>query len=86
MISASLISAVAGQKMPGPGSIYVKQTLNFKKPVYIDDVVTARCRVLSIRPEKKLVLMETLVFNQDEVCVIEGDALVLVEENKIRSQ
>lgn len=86
MISASLISSVAGVKMPGPGSIYVKQTLNFKRPVYLDDTVTARCKVLSIRPEKKLVQMETLVFNQENQCVIEGDALVLVEEDKIEKK
>lgn len=70
-------------KMPGPGSIYVKQTFNFRKPVFINDIVTATCKVIRIRPEKRLAFMETIVTNQNNECVIDGEAIVLVDKDKI---
>lgn len=83
LISASLISAVAGMKMPGPGSIYVNQTFNFRKPVFMDDTVTATCQVTRIRSDKRMVYMETIVTNQNHECVIDGNAIVLVTHDKI---
>lgn len=83
MLSSILISAVAGMKMPGSGSIYLNQTLSFRKPVYLDDTVTATCVVKAIRDSKRIVTMETNVFNQDGVVVIEGEALVLAPEGTI---
>lgn len=83
MLSAILISAVAGMKMPGQGSIYLNQTLSFKKPVYIDDTVTATCTVASIREAKRIVKMETNIHNQDGELVIGGEALVLAPSHTV---
>jgi 3-hydroxybutyryl-CoA dehydratase len=83
MLSAILISAVAGMKMPGQGSIYLNQTLSFKKPVFMDDTVTATCIVKSIRESKRIVTMETNITNQNGELVIAGDALVLAPEHTI---
>lgn len=83
MLSSVLISAVAGMKMPGSGSIYLNQTLSFRKPVYLDDTVTATCVVKAIKDSKRIVTMETNIFNQDGVVVIEGEALVLAPAHTV---
>jgi len=69
--------------MPGQGSIYLNQTLSFKKPVYIDDTVTATCTVASIREAKRIVKMETNIHNQDGELVIGGEALVLAPSHTV---
>jgi acyl dehydratase len=72
----SLFSTILGTKMPGEGSIYLKQNMKFLKPVYIDDTVTAVATITDINPDKQLVTLNTTCYNQDGVVVIEGDALV----------
>lgn len=51
-LTASYISAVLGTLLPGPGAIYVSQSLNFRRPVRIGDEVTAKARVIDLLPEK----------------------------------
>lgn len=80
LLIASYISAVLGTKLPGPGTIYLGQTLSFRKPVYIGDTVTAAAEVLSIREDKAIVTLKTSVFNQHDDCVIEGEAVVKLLE------
>lgn len=75
MLVGSLISTVLGTKLPGPGTIYMEQKLNFLRPVYLGDTITARVKVLEILPKNKARL-ETMVFNQNEEMVISGYALV----------
>jgi 3-hydroxybutyryl-CoA dehydratase len=72
----SLFSAILGTKMPGEGSIYLKQDMKFVKPVYIGDTVTAVVSITDINFEKQLVTLDTTCYNQDDVVVIEGGALV----------
>ena len=60
MLSASFISAVLGTKLPGPGCIYISQTLKFKAPVRSGDTVTARATITEIVPEKRRVMMRTV--------------------------
>jgi acyl dehydratase len=79
MFGASLISAVLGTELPGPGSIYLSQTLQFLGPVYIDDIVTARVTVQKIREDKSIVTLETVCENQRGETLIRGEAVVLVE-------
>ncbi len=78
--TASLISAVIGMELPGPGSIYLSQNMKFLSPVYIGDSVTAIVRVTAIRDDKPIVTLETLCVNQDEKRVLEGEAVVLFPE------
>ncbi len=75
MLSAGLISAVIGTQLPGPGSIYMHQTLSFLAPVHIGDTVTARVEVVE-KIDKKKVRLKTICINQDAVAVLEGEALV----------
>jgi len=79
MFGASLISAVLGTSLPGPGSIYLSQTLQFLAPVYLDDIITARVTVKKIRAEKAIVTLETICENQHGETIIRGEAIVLVE-------
>ena len=75
MLGASLISTVLGTKLPGPGTIYMGQSLSFKAPVYIGDTICAIVEVKELRPKKQAVL-HTMVKNQEGKIVIEGEALV----------
>jgi 3-hydroxybutyryl-CoA dehydratase len=77
MFGAGLISAVLGTKLPGPGCIYVSQTLKFKAPVKAGDTLVARATVKSINTDKKLVELDT-VCTVGEKVVIQGEAMVMV--------
>ena len=77
MLSAGYISAVIGTKLPGPGAIYVGQTLRFKRPVKIGDEVTARCTITEIDQEKARITLETVCTVGDKA-VVEGEATIMV--------
>ena len=77
MLSAAFISTVFGTRLPGPGCIYVAQSLKFKAPVRIGDTVTARVEAISLVPEKKFVTFKTTCTVQGSL-VIEGEATLLV--------
>lgn len=77
MLSAGYISAVIGTRLPGPGAIYVGQTLRFKRPVKIGDVVTTRCTITEIDPEKARITLQTVCTVGDKA-VVEGEATIMV--------
>lgn len=77
MLTASLISAVLGIKLPGPGNIYISQTLKFKAPVKFGDVIEAEVEVVEKIPEKNRVRLSTTCRNQDGTVVLEGEAVVM---------
>jgi 3-hydroxybutyryl-CoA dehydratase len=81
MLTAGLLSAVLGMKLPGPGSIYLSQTLRFTRPVRLGDTVTARVEVLELVPARRRVRLATSCANQDGERVLEGEAVVLVPES-----
>ena len=78
MLSAGLISAVLANKLPGHGTVYLSQTLNFVAPVYPGDTVTARATVTRVRDDKPIVTLETVCTNQHDQPVLRGEAVVLV--------
>lgn len=82
MLSAGLISAVLGTRLPGPGAIYTGQTLRFTRPVRIGDTVTARVEVIELVAEKRRVRLSTTCRNQDGATVLDGEATVMVPEEK----
>ncbi len=78
---ASLISTVLGTILPGPGTIYLHQELNFKNPVFLDEEVTAIVEVTEINYEKSLVYLATYCFKgEDSVIVVDGNAIVKLIE------
>ena len=77
MLSAGYISTVIGTQLPGPGAIYMSQSLRFMAPVKIGDTVTARAEITDIRADKNRVTLSTTCSVGDTV-VIKGEALVMV--------
>jgi 3-hydroxybutyryl-CoA dehydratase len=77
MLSASLISTVLGTKLPGPGAIYMSQTLKFVAPVYLGDTVEARVTVAEINTQKRRIVMQTECKVAGEQVVV-GEALIWV--------
>ena len=63
MIAAGLISATLADDLPGPGTIYLSQTLQFKSPVYPGDTITTTVEVKSVRPDKPIVTLLTVCKN-----------------------
>lgn len=84
MWGGALISAVLGTELPGPGTIYVNQSLNFRRPVGLGDTVTVRVAVTEKLPENKHVKLACSCLNQDGETVIEGVAEVVAPTEKVR--
>jgi acyl dehydratase len=80
MLTASLISAVIGTKLPGPGCIYVSQSLSFRKPVFAGDTITTTATVTAVERDKPLVTLRTQCANQRGELVLDGEARVLLDE------
>lgn len=78
MLGASFISAVLGVRMPGPGTIYLGQTLRFKAPVRVGDTVVATATVTAIDEPKRRVTFST-VCTVGGTVVIDGEATVMVD-------
>jgi acyl dehydratase len=78
MIAGMLISAVLGNDLPGPGSIYLGQTLSFRAPVYIGDAITARVTVIAVRADKRIVTLATECVSQRGEVVVTGEAAIKV--------
>jgi 3-hydroxybutyryl-CoA dehydratase len=76
MLLGGFISAILGYHLPGPGTIYVRQELNFLSPVRIGDTVTSRAEVIDIIPEKNRVRLKTTCVNQNNILLVEGEAVV----------
>lgn len=79
MFTAGLISAVLGNKLPGPGAIYLSQQIEFLAPVFIGDTITATVEVSAWRPEKRIITLKTDAYNQTEKQVVTGKAVLLVD-------
>ena len=81
-LSASLISTVIAKKLPGPGSIYLKQSMKFLAPVFIGDEVSARVEIKEINREKKIISLLTECFIEEKK-IITGDAQILVSSRSV---
>ncbi len=80
-LSASLISTVIATKLPGPGSIYLSQSLKFLGPVFVNDFIVVRVTVELINLEKKRVTLLTECFKSENK-ILSGEAIVLVNSKK----
>ena len=77
MLSGAFISTVIGTKLPGPGAVYISQTMNFMAPVIIGDTITAVATITAIDEKRRRVTLKTQCLNGEKV-VIDGEATVLV--------
>jgi 3-hydroxybutyryl-CoA dehydratase len=80
MLTAGLISAVLGNKLPGPGCIYLSQQIEFLAPVFVGDTITAVVEVSEWRPERRIITLKTECHNQDQQAVLTGKAVLLVDQ------
>jgi 3-hydroxybutyryl-CoA dehydratase len=77
MMTASYFSALFGTKIPGEGCVYVAQSLKFKRPVYVDDTVTATVEVTQIDLAKKKVFFKTTCTVKNKI-VTDGEAEIFI--------
>ncbi|MBY6195830.1 MaoC family dehydratase [Vibrio hangzhouensis] len=77
MLGASLVSGLLASKIPGPGAIYLGQTLQFTSPIRVGETVTARVEVKEVREDKPIAKLITEVLNEQGKVAIKGEATVL---------
>jgi len=86
IFTAGLISAVIGTELPGPGAIYLSQTLEFRRPVRPGDTITARAEVLEVVRERNRIRLATVCANQRGEEVLSGEAWVMPAKTAVRYQ
>lgn len=79
VLAAGLISAVLGMQLPGPGGVYLSQSLKFLKPVRLGDTITATAEVVSYRSDKRILTLRTSCTSQRGEIVAEGESVLLVD-------
>lgn len=77
-LHASLLSTLVGMKLPGRGALYISQSIEFTKPVFIGDTVEARATIENIDRETRLVTLRTEILRSEDDCVMRGTATVKV--------
>lgn len=80
-LTASFISTIIATELPGPGSIYLKQSLKFLAPVYIDEKILVKVRIIEINIEKSKVKLITECF-KNKTLVLTGEAEILIQAKK----
>lgn len=83
MWSGAIISSLLGVHLPGPGTIYLSQSLAFKRPVTPGDRITFKVTVKEKREDKKIVVLDCTGVNQDGKAVVEGEAVVMAPTEKL---
>ena len=76
MLTAGFISRILGMQLPGPGTIYMRQSLNFLAPVRFGDTITALVEVIDVITEKNRLRLKTTCTNQEGTVVLDGEAMV----------
>jgi len=83
VFTAGLISAAIGTRLPGPGAIYLSQSLKFLKPVKLGDTITARVTVLEVIRERNRIRLATVCLNQRGEEVLTGEAWVMPSRESV---
>ncbi len=78
MLTAGFVSATMASRLPGPGAVYLSQSMRFVRPVRIGDAITTRVEIIGLDPVKRHVRLATTCRNQSGKMVLDGEALVLV--------
>lgn len=82
MLTGAFISAAIAMELPGPGTIYLGQSLQFRAPVFLGDTLTVNLEVTEKHPKKPWVTIATIVVNQDGKEVAKGEASVMAPTKK----
>ena len=78
-VTSGLLNAVVAEDLPGPGSVFLHVDWSFRAPVRPGDTITAEVEVLEAREDKPITKLRTTITNQDDVVVLDGEALVWTE-------
>lgn len=78
MFGAALISGLLATRLPGPGAIYISQSLQFRNPIFLGDTVTVRAEITRVRSGKNVFTIATSVSTQDGTRAIDGEAVVML--------
>jgi len=81
MLVASLFSGILGSKFPGIGTIYLSQTLNFLKPIFLDEDITIRIEIIELREDKPIAKLKTICLNSKAELAVDGVAVVKYRDN-----
>lgn len=81
--TAGLVSAVIGTRLPGPGAIYLSQSLKFIKPVKAGDAITARVEIIEVLRERNRIRLQTVCVNQQGEEVLSGEAWVMPSRTRV---
>jgi len=79
----SMIGGVLGSHLPGSGTIYLSHETQFKKPVFINEMVTANVEVIDIRTDKNIITLRTWVEKENGEIAIDGKAVVMYLKDKL---
>ena len=82
-LTTGFISTVIGIELPDPGTVYLKQSMTFLRPVMIDETITATVSVMEKNVEKNRVILKTECFNEKEELVLTGEAVVMPPQEKL---
>jgi acyl dehydratase len=83
VFTAGLISAAIGTKLPGPGAVYLSQSLKFLKPVKLGDTITARVTIVEVLRERNRIRLATVCLNQRGEEVLTGEAWVMPSRESV---
>jgi 3-hydroxybutyryl-CoA dehydratase len=83
MLTGALISAALAMELPGPGTIYLSQSLRFRLPVKIGDAITIKLEVTDKQDKRQLVTLDCKAYNQDDKLVASGSAEVMAPNEKL---
>jgi 3-oxoacyl-[acyl-carrier protein] reductase len=87
MLTSSFISTIIGMRIPGPGSLWLSQTINFVNPTYIGDVIEIKATVTRISRSTRTISLAIVIVNQNSLKLVEGDSVVrMLDVNKTRKQ
>ncbi len=73
-ITAGLLNALVAMDLPGPGTVFMSQSLTYRAPVYVGDVLTAKVEVVALKPDKPVCHLTFAITNQHGDMVLEADA------------
>lgn len=73
-IAAGLLNALVAMELPGPGTVFMSQSVNYRRPVYVGDTLTASVEVLALKPDKPVCHLTFAVINQDNQVVLDAEA------------
>ncbi|MBN2604287.1 MAG: MaoC family dehydratase [Bacilli bacterium] len=77
MLVGSLFSKIFGMDLPGKGTIYISQTLRFRRPVFLGDTIKAVVTVKELDLEKNRVRFDCVAYNEEEEAVVIGEAVLM---------